>query len=84
MESCSKLPIYRGIIQYLLESTNYTLKNIAEHTSVPIQHLQSIYMGGQIPLYLSSELRLIKLYQIILECHKHKKNSASISQNGFI
>lgn len=79
MESCSKLPIYRGIIQYLLESTNYTLKNIAEHTSVPIQHLQSIYMGEQMPLYFSSELQLIKLYQIILECQKHKKNIANTS-----
>ena len=67
-----KLQIYKGMIQYLLESTNYTLKNIADHTGASIEHLRSIYIGDQIPLYFSSELPLIKLYQIILECQKHK------------
>ena len=30
MENNSKLLVYKGIIQYLLESTHYTLKNIAD------------------------------------------------------
>lgn len=68
----AKLQIYQGIIEYLLKSTNYTLKNIADHTGASIQHLRSIYIGDQVPLVFSSELQLIKLYQIILECHKHK------------
>lgn len=74
MEIDLKLQVYKGMIQYLLESTNYTLKNISDHTGVPIQHLRSIYIGEQMPLYFSAELQLIKLYQIILECQKHKKN----------
>lgn len=74
-----KLQIYKGMIQYLLGSTNYTLKNIADHTGASIEHLRSIYIGDQMPLYFLSELQLIKLYQIILECHKYKNNTTNTS-----
>lgn len=68
MERNCKLTIYKGMIQYLLESTNYTLKNIADHTGASIQHLRSIYIGDQVPLVFSSELQLIKLYHKISPC----------------
>ena len=86
MEKNLKLQIYKGMIQYLLNSTNYTLKNIAEHTDASIQHLRSIYTGDQIPPSFSTELQLIKLYQIILECHKHKNNitDSKVAKNTFI
>lgn len=76
-----KLQIYKGMIQYLLESTNYTLKNIADHTGASIEHLRSIYIGDQIPINFSAELQLIKLYQIILECHKHNIPNKNATKN---
>lgn len=86
MQLNTKVQIYQGIIKYLLESTNYTLKNIADHTDASIQHLRSIYIGDQMPLYFSSEFQLIKLYQIILECHKYKNNITDkiVTQNYLI
>ena len=73
MEQNSKLQIYKGMIQYLMKSTNYTLKNIADLTDTSIKNIRSIYLGNLLPPYFSSELQLIKLYQMILECQKSKK-----------
>lgn len=73
MDSHSKLQIYKGIIQYLLESTNYTLKNIADLSSSSLKSIRSIYCDSSIPSNFASELQLVKLYQMILEINTNEK-----------
>ncbi len=66
----SKLKIYQGIIQYLLDSTGYDLENIAALTNSSIKNIRSLYRGNEIPTnFSSSEKHLVQLYQIILELH---------------
>ena len=74
MESNSKLQIYQGVIQYLLETTNYTLKNIADLCNTSIKTIRSIYFESVIPSNFSSEVQLIKLYQMILEFNIDKNS----------
>lgn len=76
MENYSKLQIYRGIIQYLLDSTNYSLKNIAELSSSSVEHIRSIHCQNILPVNFFSESHLVKLYQIVLDIHP-KKNRQS-------
>jgi hypothetical protein len=66
MCSC-KLEIYKGMIQYLLESTNYTLKMIADLSDSSLQSIHSIYYENQIAPNFTSELQLVRVFQIILE-----------------
>jgi hypothetical protein len=72
----TKVQIYKGIIQYLLESTNYNLKNIAELSNSSLEHLRSIHCQNMLPADFLSESQLVKLYQIILDIHP-KKNRRS-------
>ena len=72
----TKVQIYKGIIQYLLESTNYNLKNIAELSNSSLEHLRSIHCQNMLPTDFLSESQLVKLYQIILDIHP-KKNRRS-------
>jgi hypothetical protein len=72
----TKLQIYKGIIQYLLESTNYNLKNIAELSNSSLEHIRSIHFQNMVPDDFFSESQLVKLYQIILDIHP-KKNRRS-------
>jgi hypothetical protein len=72
----TKVQIYKGIIQYLLESTNYNLKNIAELSNSSLEHLRSIHCQNTLPTDFLSESQLVKLYQIILDIHP-KKNRRS-------
>lgn len=67
MEINSKLQIYKGMIQYLLESTNYTLKNIADLSNSSIKNIRTIHCDNLIPPNFASEIQLVKLYQMILE-----------------
>lgn len=67
MEHCTKLIIYRGMIQYILDSTNYTLKNISELSNSSLRNIRSIYCENLLPSCFKSEIQLLKLYQIILE-----------------
>lgn len=68
----SKLNIYKGIIQFILDSTHYTLKNIAELSNTSISSLRSIYCNDTYPANFKSEIQLLKLYQIILEINIKK------------
>jgi hypothetical protein len=68
-----KLQIYQGIIRYLLESTNYTLKNIADLSSTSIINIRSIYCDDLVPPNFSSEVPLVRLYQMILEINIQEK-----------
>lgn len=66
MENNSQLQIYKGMIGYLLESTHYTLKHIAELSSSSINNIRSIYLDGQLPVDFSSGLALTNVYLIVL------------------
>ncbi len=72
MEKSSKLQIYKGIIQYILESTNYTIKNIADLCNSSIKSIHLIYSESFIPPNFSSEMELVKLYQMILEINSNR------------
>ena len=74
MEKKSKLQIYKNIIQYLLETTEYTLVDIAHLTNCPVKNIRAIYFDEYIPMYFSSELDLLKLYHFILELKERRKN----------
>jgi hypothetical protein len=67
MENSSKLQIYKGMIQYLLESTDYTLKDIADLSHSSIKNIRSIHCDDLMPIKFSSELALVKLYHLIIE-----------------
>ncbi|AUH72856.1 MULTISPECIES: hypothetical protein [Legionella] len=78
MDNNVKVSIYKGIIQYLLDSTNYTLKSIALMSNASIKQIKLIYSHGQIPANLEEfELHLVKLYQIILELNLDKSKKAN-------
>ncbi|HCJ4394787.1 TPA: hypothetical protein ACHYN4_000363 [Legionella pneumophila] len=63
-----KLQIYQGIIQYLLDSTGYDIKNIAALSNASIKSIRTIYQGIGMPAnFASSEKHLVQLYQMILE-----------------
>lgn len=55
------------MIQYLLESTNYTLKNIADLSNTSIKNIRLIYCENMLPLNFTSEIQLVRLYQMILD-----------------
>ena len=74
MQHYSKLQIYKGMIQYLLESTPYTLKTIADLSHSSIKSIRSIYYYDQIPRNFSTELGLVKLYHMVLELNLHGIN----------
>lgn len=68
------------MIDHLLTSTHFTLKDIANHTGTPVSTIRSIYLDQKLPKYFSSEIALVKLYQIIIEIqlNKDKLHSASV------
>ena len=72
MQQNTKVQIYQGMIQYLLESTHYTLKNIADLSHSSMKNIRSIHCDGLIPPVFASELQLVKLYQMILETNINK------------
>lgn len=67
MGNDSKLLIYKGIIQYLLNETGYTLKHIADLSSSHVNSLRSIYCDGVLPETFMSEHQLVSLYQFVLD-----------------
>lgn len=74
MQQNPKVLVYQGMIQYLLESTQYTLKNIADLSNSSMKNIRSIHCDGLIPSVFASELQLVKLYQMVLETNLNKNN----------
>lgn len=70
MEICLRLQICQNIIQYLLESTSYSLKNIADLSHAPIRHIRSIYYADALLPNEASEINLLNLYRVILELQR--------------
>lgn len=62
-----KVIIYKGIIQYLLDSTNYSLQRIANLSNSQIAHLQMIYQHNRLPKESNVELNLLKLLTIVID-----------------
>jgi hypothetical protein len=78
-----KVQIYQGIIQYLLQSTDYDLKNIAALSNTSIKNIRSIYQGNELPLnFTSSEKHLVQLYQMILELNLKQGTHLSCLTKG--
>lgn len=73
MYSSSKLQIYKGMIQYLLDSPNYTLKRIAALSHTTLANIRAIHSYDQMPVNFSEERHLVQLYQIILEQEKRDR-----------
>ena len=83
MTNHPKLQIYQGIIQYLLDSTGYDLKNIAALSNATIKGIRSIYDGREIPPnFSSSEKHLVQLYQMILELKVKQGNNQKFLLKG--
>ncbi|MBJ15944.1 MAG: hypothetical protein CMF38_04855 [Legionellaceae bacterium] len=74
MEHHSRLIIYKGMIQYILDSTHYTLKHIAQLSHSSLDNIQMIYCHDSVPSNFKSEVELMKLYQIILEINLNKED----------
>lgn len=74
MEHHTKLIIYKGMIQYILDSTHYTLKHIAQLSSSSLDNIRAIYCHDLLPISFKSEVQLLKLYQIVLEVNMNQKN----------
>ncbi len=72
MENNSKLQIYKGIINYLIEVTNYNLKNIAELSNTSLKDLITIYSNHQLPENYAYESGLINLYRLIIDLERKK------------
>jgi len=73
-DSSIKLQIYKGIIRYILDSTHYTLKNIADLSGTALDNIRAIYCHDSAPSNFKSEVQLLKLYQIVLELNVNPKN----------
>lgn len=69
-----KVRIYQGMIQYILDTTHYTLKHIAQLSHSSLDNIRMIYRYDSVPNNFKSELELMKLYQIILEINRHKES----------
>lgn len=78
-----KLQIYQGIIQYLLSSTGYDIKNIASLSNASIKNIRAIYQGHEMPAnFSSSEKQLVQLYQMVLELNSKQRGSLHFLAKG--
>ncbi|NDC31769.1 MAG: hypothetical protein EBZ58_12740 [Bacteroidetes bacterium] len=73
MEQESKTLIYKGMIQYILGSTNYTLNHIAQFSHLSLDSIRAIYYHDLLQISLNAEIQLLKLYQIVLEINSNQK-----------
>lgn len=78
MEYHSRLNIYKGMIQYILDSTHYTLKHIAQLSHSSLDNIRMIYCHDSVPNNFKSEVELMKLYQIVLEINMNKDNCSLV------
>lgn len=74
MDHHSRLNIYKGMIQYILDSTSYTLKHIAQLSHSSLDSIRAIYCHDLLPSGFKSEVQLLQLYQIVLEINISEKN----------
>lgn len=83
MKNHLKLQIYQGIIQYLLDSTSYDIKNIASLSNASVKSIRTIYQGNEMPPnFSSSEKHLVQLYQMILELNNKQRGCLQFLAKG--
>ncbi|HFO0107920.1 hypothetical protein SDB36_12550 [Legionella pneumophila serogroup 1] len=73
-----KIGIYKGIIQYLLDATNYSLQRIANLSNSPIAYLQLIYHHNRLPQNRSIELNLLKLFVVYIDMEIKREQKAEL------
>ncbi|MGM9370831.1 hypothetical protein ACTAZN_01415 [Legionella pneumophila] len=73
-----KIGIYKGIIQYLLDATNYPLQRIANLSNSPIAYLQLIYHHNRLPQNRSVELNLLKLFVVYIDMEIKRDRKAEL------
>lgn len=73
-----KVGIYKGIIQYLLDATNYSLQRIANLSNSPIAYLQLIYHHNRLPQNRSIELNLLKLFVMYIDMEIKREQKAEL------
>lgn len=71
-----KVGIYKGIIQYLLDATNYSLQRIANLSNSPIAYLQLIYHHNRLPQNRNVELNLLKLFVLYIDMEIKRERTA--------
>lgn len=76
-----KVAIYKGMIQYLLDSTNHPLHRLANLSNTPIAHLQLIYHHNRLPQDNNFELKLLKLFMLFIDIELIKKWKAKSFQD---
>ncbi|CZG59434.1 hypothetical protein [Legionella pneumophila] len=76
--------IYKGMIQHILNTTDFSIKAIAILARTSIDEIQSIYSDKQIQFGFSKEINLIRLFELIVEM-QHQKNRAPsfVQEVGF-
>ncbi|KTC66343.1 Uncharacterised protein (plasmid) [Legionella adelaidensis] len=62
-----KVIIYKEIIQYLLDSTKYSLQRIANLSNSPVAYLQMIHQFNRLPRESKVELNLLKLFLTVID-----------------
>lgn len=72
MSNNLKLHIYKGMIQYLLDSTDYSLKRIAVLSNSTIKKIRLIHHYNEMPIDFHEERQLVQLYQIVIGLEKNK------------
>ena len=72
--------IYNGMIQHILNTTDFSIKAIAILARASIDEIQSIYYDNQIQFGFNKEIKLIRLFELILEMQHQKNRSPSFIQ----
>ena len=67
-----KVSIYKSMIQYFMDSTDYSLKRIAFLANSSVGNIQSIYRYGEMPSNFNEELDLVRLYMMILDSERRR------------
>ena len=63
----NKLQIYKHMIQYLMDTTNYSLIDIASLTNANIKTIEEIWNYHTPQLHYNSEHKLVNLFRTIFE-----------------
>lgn len=79
MFNAHKIWIYKGMIQYLLDRSGYSLSRIANLSNSSLTHLQLIYHHSHLPKENKLELNLLKIFITYVEL-EHKSNLKTYGQ----
>ena len=72
MKNSCTVRVYQALIQYILETTDYSLNDIADHLECSPKSLKKIYLYEEMPSDIFPELKLVDLYRFIFEINNSK------------